>query len=135
MRKYVLSALLAAAVIVPSYAADSPQKPGKWKITVQMEMAGMAMPPMNFEKCITAEDLKDPQKAVPTDPKSKCTVGDYKIDGKKITWTVDCPAQKTHGNGEMTFSDDQYTGWMKLAVQDHEMTTKYSGKWMGECSK
>ena len=74
MRKsvpYVLAALLALTAVLPARAAHSPQKPGKWKVTMEMEMTGMPMkmPPMSFEICLTEEDLKDPSKAVPNDPK------------------------------------------------------------------
>jgi hypothetical protein len=83
MRKFMPYALVALLVVVavPAFAADHPQKPGKWQLKMEMDIPNMPikMPPVTFETCITEEDLKDPQKAVPNDPKSKCTVGDYKI--------------------------------------------------------
>ncbi len=137
MRKslYVLAALVALSLVVPAGAAEHPQKPGKWQIKMEMEMPGMPvkLPPMNFEVCLTEEDLKDPQKAVPNDPKSKCNVGDYKVDGNTVSWTVDCPKQNMKGNGEITYTDDSYSGFMKMTVGEQEMKTKYSGKWLGEC--
>jgi len=142
MRKsvpYILAALLAVTVILPARAADTPnpQKPGKWKIKMQMEMPNMPvkMPPFTWEVCLTEEDLKDPQKAVPTDPKSKCDVADYKVDGNTVTWTISCPKQDMKGTGEITFTDDSYSGKMDMTIGEQEMTTKYSGKWLGECSK
>ena len=141
MRKslpYVLVVLVALAFVVPASAADAPpQKPGKWQIKMEMEIPGMPMkmPPVNVEVCLTEEDLKDPQKSVPNDPKSKCNVGDYKIDGQTVTWSVDCPQQNMKGNGQITYSDSTYSGWMKMLVGEQEMKTKYSGKWLGECSK
>ena len=140
MRKYVpyvLAALTVIGTMAPARAAEHPQKPGKWQVKISMEIPGMPfkMPPVTTEICLTEEDLTNPQKAVPTDAKSKCTVGDYTVDGNKVTWTVDCPKEKTKGNGEITFSDDSYTGWTKMTVSDQEMTTKYAGKWIGECKK
>jgi hypothetical protein len=82
-----------------------------------------------------AEDLKDPQRSVPNDPKMKCTVSDYKIDGKTASWSLECPQQKVTGTGQITYAEDSYTGSMKMKMGDHEMSTKYSGKWMGECTK
>lgn len=137
--RYILASLLAVAVMLPAAAADTPnpQKPGKWQIKMQMEMPGMPvkMPPVTTEVCVTEEDLKDPQSAVPNDPKLKCTVSDYKIDGSKVSWSVDCPAQKMKGHGEMTFSDTAFTGWTEMLIGENEMKTKYSGKWLGECTK
>ena len=140
MRKsvpYVLAALIALTAVLPVSAGDHPQKPGKWKVSMQMDMPGMPikMPPVNVEVCLTEEDLKDPQKVVPTDPKSDCKIGDYKIDGKTASWSVSCPKQNMTGKGEMTFSDESYSGWMKMKVGEQEMNTKYTGKWLGTCTK
>lgn len=139
MRKYLpyLFAAILAFSTLPASAAAHPQKPGKWQTKIEMEMPGMPMklPPMTLETCVTEDDLKDPQKAVPNDPKSKCTIGDYKVDGDTVSWTVDCPQQQTKGNGQITFTDSSYSGWMKMTVGEQEMKTKYSGKWLGECTK
>ena len=137
-RKLVLCAALLFVVASAALAADTPpQKPGRWAMKMEMEMPGMPfkMPAINHEVCLTEEDLKDPQKAVPNDPKAKCTVSDYKIDGNTVTWTVDCPKEKTKGKGEITYSEDSFKGWMKMQVGEQEMTTKYTGTWKGECKK
>lgn len=140
MRKsllYVIAGLLALALVVPAMAAENPQKAGKWQVKMEMEIPGMPvkMPPFTTTVCLTEEDLKDPQKSVPNDPKSQCTVGDYKIDGNTVSWTIDCPKQQTKGKGEITFTEDSYDGWMNMTVGEQEMTTKYSGKWLGACEK
>ena len=140
MRKfvpYVFAAIVAFVAVAPAGAAENPQKPGKWKVSMQMEIPGMPikMPPVNFEVCLTEEDLKDPKKAVPNDPKSDCKVGDYTVDGKTVSWTVDCPKQKMKGTGEITYTDDSYTGGMDMTVGEQQMKTKYSGKWLGTCTK
>ena len=137
MKRVVMCAAVLLTVAGTALAAG-PQKPGRWAIKMQMEMPGMPfkMPAINHEVCLTEEDLKNPQKAVPNDPKSKCTVGDYKVDGDTVTWTVECPKDKTKGTGEITFtSEDSYKGWMKMQVGEQEMTTTYSGAWKGECKK
>lgn len=138
MRKYGLMALFAVAIVaVPAFAADSPQKPGKWQTKMQMEMPGMPfkVPPVTMEVCVTEEDLKNPEKSVPNDPKSKCKVADYKIDGNKVSWSIDCPEQGMKGTGEITFDETSYSGVMNMTMGEQEMKTVYSGKWMGECKK
>jgi Protein of unknown function (DUF3617) len=133
----VMVALLALAVAGPAAAFQSPQKPGQWRITVEVDIPGMPvkMPPHTFNVCVTEDDLKDPQRSVPKDPKSQCTMSDFKIDGNTVSWTVDCPKQNTKGEGKITFSEESYTGWMKMQMGEQEMTSKYSGKWVGECKK
>jgi hypothetical protein len=139
MRKsvYVLAVLVVLSAVLPASAASSPQKPGKWQIKIEMEIPGMPMkmPPVNTTVCLTEEDLKDPQKAVPTDVKSDCKVGDYEVDGNKVTWTIECKKQNMKGTGEMTYAEDTYTGVMNMTVGEQEMKTKYSGKWLGTCTK
>lgn len=135
MRKLTLI-MLVLAIAVPAFA-ETLQKPGKWQIRMQMDMPGMPfkMPPITTEVCLTEDDIKDPQKALPGDPKNPCTISDYKIEGNTVTWTADCPKQKTKGKGEITFTDNSYTGSMKMQVEEQEMTMKYSGQWKGACKK
>ena len=139
MRKLipVVCLIAVAAAVVAAQPARSPQKPGKWQIKMEMEIPGMPMkmPPITTEVCLTEAELADPQKAVPNDPKSDCKVGDYKVKGNIVSWTVDCPKQKMKGEGEITFTDDSYTGNMKMTMDQRQMSTKYSGKYLGACTK
>ena len=140
MKKLIVCGALLLAVAGSAFAAG-PQKPGKWNVKMQMEMPGMPfkMPPVNFDVCLTEEDLEDPQKAVPRDPKSSCKVGDYNVDGNSVSWTMDCPKEKMKGSGKITYTDSSYSGSMNLTVGEgdsaQEMTTKYTGTWKGECTK
>ena len=136
MKKFVVCGVLMLAVAGSAFA-NSPQKPGKWNVKMQMEIPGMPfkIPPVNFDVCVTEEDLKDPAKSVPSDPKSKCTVSDYAVDGDTVTWSIDCPKEKMKGKGEITYTDSSYSGSMKMQTGDTEMTTKYTGTWKGECTK
>lgn len=143
MRKfvpYVFAVAVALVFVLPASAADHPGKPGKWQMKIEMEIPGMPikMPPITHEVCLTEEDLQNPEKAVPgNDPKRKtdCKVGDYKVDGRTVSWTIDCPKQNTKGSGEVTYTEDSYTGTMKMTVGEQEMKAKYSGKWLGTCEK
>jgi hypothetical protein len=35
----------------------------------------------------------------------------------------------------MTYAGDSFTGVMKMKVEQQEMSTKFSGKWLGACTK
>jgi uncharacterized protein DUF3617 len=134
----VLIGVVCCAAAAAAQTPKSPQKPGKWQMKMEMEMPGMPMkmPPITTEVCITEADLADPQKAVPqSDPKSQCKVGEYKIKDNTVSWTIDCPKQKTTGSGEITYSGDSFTGSMTMKMDDREMKTKYSGKWLSTCTK
>jgi hypothetical protein len=136
MRTTVLF-LFVLAVSAAAAQTKSPQKPGKWQVTMEMEMPGMPMklPAVTMEHCVTEQDLADPQKAVPADPKSDCTVGDYKVKDNTVNWSIECPKQKMKGSGEITYTNDTFAGTMKMKMDQQEMSTKYSGKWLGACTK
>lgn len=139
IRVTVLILVVVGLMATPLLAETPPQKPGKWQIKMQMEMPGMPvkMPEVTTSVCLTEEDLKDPQSAVPNDPKSDCKVGDYEIDGNTVRWSVDCPSQKMKGSGEITFNADgtSYEGTMEMNLDGQEMSTRYSAKHQGACSK
>jgi Protein of unknown function (DUF3617) len=144
--KRLSNAVLFVAVLalaLPSWAGL--QKPGKWEITAQMEMAGMPskMPPHPMTHCVTKEDADNPESVVPKSSRAKdsnCKVSDFKIDGNKVTWSMKCEGEHAAtSHGELTFSEDSFAGWSKMKMsaegQEHEMTVKYTGKWLGPCDK
>jgi hypothetical protein len=105
--------------------------------------AGMpGMPPMTSMQCITPDDAKDPQKAMPQGGRGRgnpadCKVSDYKVEGNKVSWSMTCQgAQPMTGTGEFLYATDTYTGVMKMQVADQgTMTMKYTGKRLGDCTK
>ena len=117
--------------------AASPQKAGKWQSTMQMEMPGMPVkiPPVTITTCLSEEDVKDPQNAIPKDPKSDCKIGDVSVDGSTVSWTMECPKQNMKGKGSMTYENDTYSGQMDMSVGEQAMKMKYSGTYLGACDK
>ena len=133
---YVVVVLAILTIAVPTFA-EHPQKPGKWQIKMQMDIPNMPikMPPVTFDACVTEEDLKDPQKSVPADPKNPCKISDYAIDGNTVTYTMECPKTKMKGKGEITYTGESFNSTVNLDVDGQEMTAKYTGTWKGECTK
>ena len=138
-----LTALLALSTAV---FAQSPRRDGRWEVTMQMEMPGMpgTMPPFTSETCVTKEQADDPQRAVPQQPgrggQSDCKTEDYKMTGNKVTWAMRCTTpQPMTGTGEMVYTDNAYTGVMKMNMerggQPMAMTMKMTGKRLGDCAK
>lgn len=128
--------LIAATLLGTVAAQQHPQKPGRWQITVEMEMPGAGkMSPVTQEVCLTEADLADPNKAALTDPNSGCKISDYKIKGSTTTYSIECPTLQMKGSGSMTFAGETLTGEAKLSLGGQNILTKYSGKWLGTCSK
>lgn len=132
-------ALVALALSAPTAAAQNPMRPGQWEITMQMEMPGMPMqmPPQKTTQCVTAAQLKEPNSGVPAGPANpnSCKVSDYKTTSNSVSWKMACTGpQAMTGSGEIKFDGDTYTGVMKMTTEGREMTMKYSGKRLGDCT-
>ena len=136
---------IAAFVVLAGAAAaiaQSPVRPGRWEVTMQMQMAGspIQMPEMKSTRCVTPEDAKDPTRSLPSGPegrggqKSDCKMLDYKVTGNTATWKMVCTSpQAMTSTGQMTFADDSYTGTMKMDSPQGPMTMKLAGKRVGDC--
>ena len=134
------SHVVAIAVLIGATAAiaQSPVRPGRWEVTMQMEMPGSPakMPEMKSTQCVTPEQVKDPANSLPSGPGKDCKVSDYKQSGNTVTWKMTCAgAQPSTSTGELTFTDDTYTGAMKTNMAGNEMTMKLAGKRLGDCKK
>ena len=133
IRNIALFALV-ALLALPLFAG--PQREGKWQVTSQVEMANMPMkiPATTTEVCVTKEMAEKPEP--PKNPRqTDCKVSDYKIEGSTVSWTMSCEKQKMTGEGKITYSADTFEGSMHAKMGDMELTTKYSGKRLGDCDK
>jgi Protein of unknown function (DUF3617) len=120
-----------------------PRRDGRWEVKMEMDMPGMpqGMPPMTTTQCITPDEAKDPQKAMPQGGRGgrgggDCKVSDYKVDGNKVSWSMRCEGREPMtGTGEFVYEGDSYTGTIKMDRGGQPMTMKYSGKRLGDCTK
>ena len=143
MRIRIATVLGVTCLVAASWAvsAQGPRRDGRWEVTMEMEMPGMPMkmPPMKTIQCVTKEQADDPNQSVPKgqpDKNGDCKVSDYKVAGNKVTWTTTCTGKNAStSTGEMTYAGDSYTGVMKTKTGDTEMTMKYAGKRLGDCTK
>jgi hypothetical protein len=132
--------VVGALALGVSLFAQGPRRDGKWEVKMDMAMAGMTLPTQTMTHCVTPQQAADPLRAVPQGgpggrggPGADCKVSDYKIEGSKVSWTMTCP-QMT-GTGEFLYAGETYTGTMKMSMQGQEMTMKYSGKRLGDCTE
>ena len=109
---------------------------------MEMNMPGMPanMPPITTVQCITPEEVKDPQKAMPQPGgrggASNCTISDHKVTGNKVSWKMACTgAEPMTGSTEITYTDDTSVGTMTMNRAGQAMTVKYTGKRLGDCTK
>ena len=104
-----------------------------WEVTSQMSMPGMPMAmPSHTSKTCSPKEWTEPPAA--NDPQNKCTSSDFKGEGSKVTWKVTCTgAHPMTGTGEITRSGDSYDGTIKFGSAEVAMTTKLTGKRLGDC--
>jgi len=134
------AAFLAVAALGSDAAAQHPMRPGRWEITMQMAMPNMPMqmPAVKSTQCITQAQLDAPDKGLPTGPAknaNECKMSEYKQAGDTVTWKIACSGQQAMtGSGELRFTGDTYEGVMQMAMDQQQMTMKYSGKRLGDCA-
>jgi hypothetical protein len=90
----------------------------------------------NVTQCITKEQLSDPMNTLPGGPDAQqgCRMSDYKVAGQTITGTVTCagpPIATTRI--EYVYKADTYVGVMTMERNGQTMTTRLTGKRLGDC--
>lgn len=151
-RSLFVTVSLFITVALPSGAqAETQLKPGLWEYKMTMQMAGMpnipGMPglggaPMSATRCLTAEDVKNPERALEvSNSKQQCVQEDFKSEGNKISFKVRCTGEPAGtGNGEFTVAEDHLEGTMKIRMANSplgnmEMSQIVSGKRIGDCKQ
>ena len=127
-------AILMSSLLFRAIAADAP-KGDEWETTSQMTMEGMppGMPgmPVSRLKVCAAKDRTEP----PMSTRENCTNSGYTQEGSKVTWETVCTDPAMTGTGEITFEGtDSYTGTIKFASEQGNMTIRLTGKKLGECN-
>lgn len=143
MRMRIVTTLGVICLVSASWivSAQGSRRDGRWEVTTEMDMPGMPMkvPAMKTIQCVTKEQADDPNQSVPKGQQGKnsdCKVSDYKVAGNKVTWTTTCTGKNAMtSTGELTYAADTYEGWTKIKTGDTEMTMKYTGKRLGDCTK
>jgi uncharacterized membrane protein len=126
--------LVALGALAPAEALAQAMQPGLWEVTTQMEMPGMAMPPMTMQQCIRDAN---PESAVPQPP--NCTLENRSVSGNTVHWSARCQqgGMTMTGNGEMTVRGTTYDGVLRMTIDEggrqQQMTHRYSGRRIGSC--
>lgn len=125
------------------------QKPGLWSVTIvqkidpqliaQMKQMGLqppVLPPIEYDVCLTAEQVA--KNALPdvTDPASGCGAKNVKRSGDTLTGDLECHGQ-LEGKGKVKINltgPESYAGDSEFEGASREgfpvnMTSTLSGKW------
>lgn len=142
-------ALAALACLPLAAKAAVAQKPGLWSVIIlqkidpdliaQMKQMGLqppVLPPIEYEVCLTPEQVA--KNALPdvTDPSSGCGAKNVKRSGDSLTGDLECHGQ-LEGAGKVKINltgPESYTGESEFEGASREgfpvnMTSTLSGKW------
>ena len=126
-RMYRLTVVAAiSAISLPLAAATGDQ----WQVSSTMTMEGMpnAMPARVSNVCTPKTWAQPPGSA-----NSQCARSDFHLDGATATWTEKCENPPMTGHGEITRQGDAFTGAIKFASPQGNMTINLSGHRTGDC--
>jgi hypothetical protein len=130
---------LATAIASITALAVDPQdmKPGLWEYTMKMEMPGVpfAPPPQSARQCVTADDVAKGEVAPdPAQNQGNCEVRNFKRSAGTISYDVACPGSPpTTSQVKVTTTATTMEGTTIMDMGEHKMTTRMSGKRVGDC--
>jgi hypothetical protein len=107
----------------------------QYDVTVKMEMAGMAMPPMSQRMCVK-KGAGDGD-FIPR--QENCRVSDTTRSGSRLTFKMTCTGNSPMtGTGDFTFVANGYNGQIrmkgKMEGQDMAMTQTIDARRVGGCT-
>lgn len=107
----------------------------QYDVTVKMQMAGMAMPPMAQRLCVK-KGASDGD-FIPR--QEGCRVSDTARTGSRLTFKISCAGSNPmSGTGDFTFSANGYNGQIrmkgKMEGQDVDMTQAIDARRVGGCT-
>lgn len=107
----------------------------QYDVTMKMQMAGMAMPPISQRLCVK-KGASDGD-FIPR--QENCRVSDTARTGSRLTFRIACAGNNPMtGTGDFTFSATGYNGQIrmkgKMEGQDVEMTQAIDARRVGGCT-
>ncbi len=131
-------ATLVTAICCSTAMADPTEvnmNPGLWEWTAEMNIPNMPknMPPTVNRKCLTKEDLVPAAKQ----PGQECDIKDLQTSKDNVTWAMTCktPRGPVASTGKMFYNGDTANGEVKINAEGMLMSSKLSGKRLGDCEK
>ena len=142
--RLVVASGIAALSLASLASADTQIRPGRWEITGKMDFGGMELPPgmpigqpIKGISCVSAQEAQqvaDGSLPVPQD--SKCTMGEKKSSGNKMSFKMNCNGAPVQVDATI-HSPESYSGTMITQGPEpsQTMTMKFDGKRTGDaCS-
>jgi len=132
LRKSFFTIVLFISIISTFTYAKTPDiKGGMWSWSMTMEMAGMQMPPVLYEYCITKKDFIPEQKNL----EKNCKTLDVKVSKNSVEWKTECKSAEGtyYSKGKIIYTKTTAKGQIDVITPAMIMKSKISGKYKGSC--
>jgi hypothetical protein len=107
--------------------AQAPEPGVLWEQTVEMDMAGFAMPAQTSRFCAPKRWTKPPPAQ-----DDRCKLSDVKVAGDRMSWKVECPPPDAMtGSGDIKHTGDTFQGVITMRSSSGEMRMKMRGRQLG----
>jgi hypothetical protein len=141
MKKTMMVALVLIFFLAYAALATAGLKEGLWEMKTSVEMPGMtmAMPATTTRTCITKDELV-PKPAAQKGQPQECKMKDQTLNGDTVTYAMECTGKggTTEISGKMTYTGDTMEGSTTIKIsgpKPMEMSSKVTGKYIGQCTK
>ena len=128
-------AIAGACVFFGSMTVATGQNAGDlWQVTTQMSMVGLPiqMPTQTQQVCSERNWTRPP---AGSGPDTSCRNTDFALSGNTATWKVTCQSPPSTGVGQITRNGaDAYSGSIKFASAQGDMTINLTGRKVGTCN-
>ena len=130
-----LFAVVGVCVLPMAQVAFAQGSDDQYDITVKMDMAGMAMPPISQRMCVK----KGANDGDFVPQQENCRVSDTTRTGSRLTFKMACTGSNPMtGTGDFTFVANGYNGQIrmkgKMEGQDVAMTQTIDARRVGGCT-
>jgi hypothetical protein len=129
VKRFLLVLLLASA------PARADLSPGNWEISASTMVEGMSQPStLRQERCLTAEDARDPSRLFGGTPGGRCDFTSRNDTGSVFTFQVTCTTQPpVVGEGSVRYSAEALDGEVDLRADNLKTHSRITGRRLGPC--
>jgi hypothetical protein len=137
MQNKIRTSLFAAACCLASTvsADEVNMNPGLWEWTAKITMPNspVKIPDSVNRKCLTKKDMVPATKK----PGQECDIKDLKTSSDQVSWAMTCksPQGPVASTGKMFYQGDTAHGEVEVNTQGMLMTSKMTGKRLGDCKE
>jgi hypothetical protein len=135
--RYTLAVILA----IPAICSAQTISAGLWQLSLQVQSAAAAMPPLQANQCLTDADAMDPSKllsSMASPGASGCTYSDRRYSANTFRFTMACAGTfAIKATGDVSFTATTMSGTISTSAningQPVNMQNSVTAQRIGDC--